>query len=253
MKKINILQLLIGIACMGTISSCNKDEIDVYEKAPGIYFNGYSTTYNFLENPNNKVLGCDTVNIPFLITGESVNYERNIKIRLAVEDTITAPDGVYEILPGSVPADSYQGILPVKINYSPLLDDSVYVTKFRIVATDEFPIVDLNRGVFKLFITNKFEQPANWERLQSHFGNYSDSWYRFILEVTKLPSIPYWSYQGSKDKNNPDPERYPMTYNEMRAYRALVNEALTKYNNAHPGNPLKHEDGKYKGQVITLK
>ena len=29
-------------------------------------------------------------------------------------------------------------------------------------------------------------------------------------------------------------------------------EKLTEYNNEHPGNPLKHEDGEYKGQPVTM-
>ena len=86
------------------------------------------------------------------------------------------------------------------------------------------------------------------ESINNYFEEYSDSWYRFILDATGLPSLPYWSPRGSADPNNPDPERWTMTGTEVKAYAALVKEKLTEYNNEHPGNPLKHEDGEYKGQ-----
>ena len=43
-----------------------------------------------------------------------------------------------------------------------------------------------------------------------------------------------------------------MTGTEVKAYAALVKEKLTEYNNERPGNPLKHEDGEYKGQPVTM-
>ena len=181
-----------------------------------------------------------------------VDKERVIKVRLSPEDTITAEESMYELLSGSVSAGSYQGQLQVKINYSPLLDDSVYVTRLRVVATEDFPVTDLNGRVFSLYITNKIGRPANWSQLNNYFGEYSDSWYRFILDATGLPSLPYWSPRGSADPNNPDPERWTMTGTEVKAYAALVKEKLTEYNNEHPGNPLKHEDGEYKGQPVTM-
>ncbi|OKZ39650.1 MAG: hypothetical protein BHV82_14405 [Odoribacter sp. 43_10] len=110
----------------------------------------------------------------------------------------------------------------------------------------------MNGRVFSLYITNKIGRPANWSQLNNYFGEYSDSWYRFILDATGLPSLPYWSPRGSADPNNPDPERWTMTGTEVKAYAALVKEKLTEYNNEHPGNPLKHEDGEYKGQPVTM-
>ena len=121
-----IFQLIIIASALFAGVSCSKEKVTLYTEAPGIYFNGFSTTYNFTEHPENVEIGCDTVNIPFLITGSAMDKERVIKVRLSPEDTITAEESMYELLSGSVPAGSYQGQLQVKINYSPLLDDSVY-------------------------------------------------------------------------------------------------------------------------------
>ena len=124
-----IFQLIIIASALFAGVSCSKEKVTLYTEAPGIYFNGFSTTYNFTEHPENVEIGCDTVNIPFLITGSAMDKERVIKVRLSPEDTITAEESMYELLSGSVPAGSYQGQLQVKINYSPLLDDSVYVNR----------------------------------------------------------------------------------------------------------------------------
>lgn len=67
-----------------------------------------------------------------------------------------------------------------------------------------------------------------------------------------FPPSPIGLPRGSADPNNPDPERWTMTGTEVKAYAALVKEKLTEYNNEHPGNPLKHEDGEYKGQPVTM-
>lgn len=249
-KKYTVLGIC---ACLFFLAACQKDEIMLYEEAPGIYFNSSNTTYNFIENVANIEWGADTVNIPVLITGTAVDYDRPVNMEVALGDTlITAESHMYKILGGSIPANEYSGQVQVQVNYSEALDDSIYVVRFRINTNEYFPVVDLNQLTYSLSITNKFTQPANWSRLRSSFGNYSNSWYTFILQATGLSSLPYWSTNGSADANNPDPERWTMTYVEMRAYAALVKVALTDYNNSHPGEPLRHEDGDYKGQAVTM-
>ena len=64
-----IFQLIIIASALFAGVSCSKEKVTLYTEAPGIYFNGFSTTYNFTEHPENVEIGCDTVNIPFLITG----------------------------------------------------------------------------------------------------------------------------------------------------------------------------------------
>ena len=85
-----IFQLIIIASALFAGVSCSKEKVTLYTEAPGIYFNGFSTTYNFTEHPENVEIGCDTVNIPFLITGSAMDKERVIKVRLSPEDTITA-------------------------------------------------------------------------------------------------------------------------------------------------------------------
>ena len=67
-----IFQLIIIASALFAGVSCSKEKVTLYTEAPGIYFNGFSTTYNFTEHPENVEIGCDTVNIPFLITGSAM-------------------------------------------------------------------------------------------------------------------------------------------------------------------------------------
>ena len=78
-----IFQLIIIASALFAGVSCSKEKVTLYTEAPGIYFNGFSTTYNFTEHPENVEIGCDTVNIPFLITGSAMDKERVIKVRLS--------------------------------------------------------------------------------------------------------------------------------------------------------------------------
>ena len=73
-----IFQLIIIASALFAGVSCSKEKVTLYTEAPGIYFNGFSTTYNFTEHPENVEIGCDTVNIPFLITGSAMDKERVI-------------------------------------------------------------------------------------------------------------------------------------------------------------------------------
>ena len=73
-----IFQLIIIASALFAGVSCSKEKVTLYTEAPGIYFNGFSTTYNFSEHPENVEIGCDTVNIPFLITGSAMDKERVI-------------------------------------------------------------------------------------------------------------------------------------------------------------------------------
>ena len=73
-----IFQSIIIASALFAGVSCSKEKVTLYTEAPGIYFNGFSTTYNFTEHPENVEIGCDTVNIPFLITGSAMDKERVI-------------------------------------------------------------------------------------------------------------------------------------------------------------------------------
>lgn len=249
----NYIKILIFILfTFITLSSCQKNESLMYEQEAGVYFSGIETIYSFVENINNKELGSDTVNIPLMITGFATESVRKVDVEIVKDSLSTASDEMFQIVSAEIPGSSFMGHIAMKINYSPLLDDSIYVARIRIRSNEDFPVTDLNFTTYSVSMTSKFIQPENWGRLRSSFGEYSNSWYEFILKTTELKSLPYWSTNGSADPSNPDPERWTMTYNEVRAYAALVKFELSKYNNAHPGFPLTHKDGPENGKPVIM-
>ncbi|MEG2278368.1 MAG: DUF4843 domain-containing protein [Odoribacter sp.] len=251
-NKIFITGLCAALSLLFLFNSCKKEEIMIYEPSAAVYFSEYSRTYTFVENMDRLEIGNDTLKIPVQISGMTADYKRTVRMEVVESDTLnTASKEMYRLIDGYVNAQNYKGYVPVRINYTKDLDDSVYVLRVRLVATEDFPGVDLEKKVISISMTNKLTEPSNWRRLKSSFGPYSDSWYRFILLKTGLASIPYWSYNGSADSNNPDPEKWTMTYAEMKAYAALTKVELDKYNRS-PKGPLLHEDGPQKDKPVMM-
>lgn len=250
--KNNILIGCLGIAAF-LFSSCEKEGVTMYEESPTVYFGESYRTYTFVENMEHITIGYDTVKIPLQISGSAVDRNREVIMEVATDDTLhTATADMFSIAKGSIPANEYKGYIPIRINYSSALDDSVYQIRLKLVANADFPGVDLLNRTFTLALTNKITEPSNWSRIKNYFGPYSNSWYRFILETTGLTSIPYWSTNGSIDKNNPDPEKWTMTLYEVKAYAAMVKVALDDYNRKHPQAHLIHEDGPEKGKEVSM-
>jgi hypothetical protein len=78
-------------------------------------------------------------------------------------------------------------------------------------------------------------KPNNWDNLTEFFKDYSDTKYRFIIDVLQIADFTYGQSNG-------------MTWGEMNNYRLRVIQALQEYNAAHPGNPLTDENN----QLVTF-
>lgn len=251
------MKFSIFIGCLAVVAvlvaSCEHEGVTMYEESPTVYFGESYRSYTFVENMDRIKIGFDTIKLPLQISGSAVNRVREVVMEALWDDTLhTAGADMFSIAKGSIEANEYKGYIPLRVNYSPALDDSVYQIRLHLVPNKDFPGVDLSDYSFTVSLTNKLTEPSNWSRLRSYFGPYSNSWYRFILETTGLTSIPYWSTNGSLDKNNPDPEKWTMTLYEVKAYAAMVKVALDDYNRKHPQDPLKHEDGDEKGKPVTM-
>lgn len=253
MKNNIFINSLLTILILLSFTSCDKEGTLMYEPSPTIYFGERSRTYTFTENMNRIEIGYDTVKIPVQISGTATDYDRKVIMETVTSDTLhTASADMYTIAEGYVKKGDYKGYVPVRINYSPALDDSVYKIRVKLVPNEDFPGIDLEGRTITISISNKLTEPSNWSRLKNYFGPYSNSWYRFILQKTGLSSLPYWTTNGSKDKTNPDPEKWTMTLYEVKAYAGLVKEELEKYNRKNPQNHLKHEDGPEKGKEVVM-
>lgn len=235
---------VIGLLSWVFMAACQHEEIMRYEQKPGVYFEAWTYSYTFLENPDStsKVL-----RLPVDITGSQVDYDRTFTVVRPANDTITtAEDDQYRVGTGIVKANTYNGYVEVVVFKDDRLRDSVYNLALEIQPSEHFPEVRLNKKIMQVSFTNKVIQPANWKRLRWHFGQaFSTRWWTFICEVTGRTSLPY------NGDNPADPETWWMTYEEVEAYAAMVRIALDKYN-AGPDGPLTHDDGENAGQPVVM-
>lgn len=256
--KIRIIIIFLFVSLIVSMQSCKQEKIEIYKQEAGVYFDPElpRSVYTFTENLDKIDVGYDYINIPVLISGSAADADREFDVVFMKDDTLhTAKDGMLEIAKGLVRANSYGGHIQVKVNYSKLLDDSIYVARIRIVQSEDFPAVDLSARTLSVSFGNIFAEPENWNKLKRYFGNvYSNSWYKWVLKTSGYSSLPY-KYSRGSDHSGITPEeakRWPMRLEEIQSISAKVKIALVKYNNDNPGNPMRHEDGDKKGELVTM-
>ena len=143
-----------------------------------------------------------------------------------------------------MPAGKFEGSVAVELHRTKDMSDSTFIVHVKLVPNEDFPLAGFDRRYFTLSVTDQLTEPSNWKDLSWYFGNFSVSWYRFILGVLDLPLIPFYI-------EVPD-GMVEWTYTELDAAVAQVRVALYKYNREHPGEPLRHEDGKYEGDEVVM-
>ena len=234
-----------GALFLGLLSACEKEKTLMYEQEAGVYFYGQAASeYSFVTN-----LGGDVYvqNIRVATTGDSVSYDRKVMIAVVEGDTNyvnTARPEQYQLLEGIVPAGKFEGSVAVELHRTKDMSDSTFIVHVKLVPNEDFPLAGFDRRYFALSVTDQLTEPSNWNYLSYYFGNFSVSWYRFILGVLDLPLIPF-------DIEVPEGIE-EWTYTELDAAVAQVRTALYKYNREHPGEPLRHEDGRYEGDEVVM-
>lgn len=249
MKKI----CLILFAAALFLTGCDKSEISSYEQHAAVYFTQDNFNYSFLENPEAE---SHTLKLTCDISGLMTDYDREIKVRVSPVDSLTTAEPFqYRIVGGMVKANEYAGSVEVELFRNELLDDSIYQVALEIVPNEDFPEIRLNQKTMIISFTNKVIKPANWKRLRFYLGKtdqewFSTQWWKFVCWATGRTSFPFFD-------TDPDKETWWMTAEEVSAYKIIVQQALFKHNtNPAPDDPfevpLRHDDGKYAGEIIEF-
>ena len=243
MKNIKLLCLLL----LGSLSSCDKSDIMLYEQRAGVYFSTRTFTHSFTSNlPKDTAI----VRLPVDITGLPADYDREFFVaRPDVDFYTTAEDDQYKIGKGIVKAGEGKGFVELELYQDSRLRDSTYVLYLDIQRSPDFPEIRLNRYSMGVYFSAQLIKPDNWKYLE--LGDYSTAWWRFILDVTGGNTLRYW-IGGPDNPVNPDPEYWNMTDAELEIWRNEIREALDDYNLKHAGNPLVHDDGPAKGQKVVM-
>lgn len=246
MKKYRGL-IALWLGAVGLLTSCEQKGIEIYEDKPGVSFEATQTSYSFMDHPG---IDQDTLKLTVLLSGLSRDYDRVVKVDVLRDTTTTASEESYELLNGVIRQDEYKGVIPIVLKYTADLDTAIRKLTVTLLETEDFQEIGLGVTTFQILFSARVIKPDNWDPwLYRYFGNYSDSWYRFILEVTNMTSIPCWG--TNMETQNPDPEIYWMTPRQATALKNKVKLALIEYNSTHD-EPLRHEDGEWDGQEVVM-
>ncbi len=223
---------LLAIVVLASLAACEKDnEIALYKENAGVYFyNTMEDSYNFILNPDLEV---DTfINDRVRISGSASDVDRYFKAEIVESDETNALQGQFELLQGVVPANSYTGYLPIKLNRTAEMDTATFSIEYTLVASDDFPMIDFASENCKISCTAGFVKPAMWFLFEWDYGTYSNTWFKFILSVCK--DYEFYNEADWSMSNN--------DWNTHYDYVSMVKLALAEYNNSHD-EPLKHDDG----------
>ena len=164
---------------------CQKEDLPYYTNTPGVYFNGSSWSYSFIEDPAKSV---DTLGLPVLISGNKEAFDRIFRAEV-IPDSTTAPAELFQLLDGTVKAESFDGILPVVVRKADILQDTVFRIQIRLIPTEDFTELRLGTNSYQIDFTAKVIQPANWWDLHWYFGEYSTLWWKKII-MMPIPENP---------------------------------------------------------------
>jgi hypothetical protein len=221
-------------------SACQEVEIDEYENDPRLYFyrDPYTTgqrdslSYSFfLQGPT---VIQDTVFIAIRTMGLPSSKARPFKLmQTNVSDSTAAQAGVHYLSFDSaadimyVPAGEVYAFAPVIL----LRDASLKAKEMRLEITfaeNEYFKPGIQDNIkFTLKLTDFAVMPASWSMWGIFFATWGP---QKMLFLTKYLGI---------DFNEPAPREFDV----LMYYGGWAKDLLKKYNDEHPGDPLKEDDG----------
>lgn len=235
-------------------SSCKKNVIDSEYKGESQLIIGGdivnnsardSVIFSFAEYETTTTEAEIVINA--IISGKVAAVDRQFKLAVNASQS-NVVEGEYEIPTNLfIPAGEVKTSFPVKIKRSPrlLTEHAVLVLEVlpnenfkagsvtpvsTIIAANLAPII-INYGpTFKIVFTDVLTMPPTWNSaIGWGVGQWSKVKHQFIIDATNIRSFLTLS----------SPEKYALI--------SLVTDALISYNAAHPGNPLKNENGEVIG------
>lgn len=219
-----IFKLFIGLWAACSLVACEKD-YEVYDaELSAVRFmlkqKVDSTLYSFALMPGVEI---DTLEIPVQILGFTSTRDREVSIVVEPEWTTATENTHFSLKPCRIAAGETTGIQKVIIHKTAGLEQQAVQVALKICDSPDLLAGPVNERYYRIILTDKLTRPSDWLR---QFGEYSVVKHRFIIEVT------------GKGTNYSEWRRMAVIYQ-----LSLLNDALFKYNNAHPGHPLTDENG----------
>ncbi len=232
MKAITIF--LLGTVLAMTMVACSNDQDFYYRDTPRVRLVGPeawtvgsdSLTFSFVTYPNDTTEKVMMVNA--VIMGTPQDHDRTANI--VVDNDLTTASPQQYSLPATVtiPAEKTSAAFPVTLRRDASLQQQPVRLYIKVAPSDDFQ-PGVNEENHLLLVWNDIlSKPTNWDELKEFFGEYSNTKYRFMI-----------ANAGGITEFDTD----KLSWGELMNLRIKFQNALQDYNNAHPGNPLKDENG----------
>lgn len=184
MRKIFYMPFLLALIFL---NSCSKSELMPYSAGDMVYF--YKSTYGSIIKDSltysfavhDEETAYDTVFIPFRIMGKAADHDRTVSF-MADESKTNMPAVNYLLLPAVIKANTYTGLLPIKVIKSPELKNKEYRLWVKIISSKDFQPGVSNQVTFLLKLNNFLSKPASWSDYV--FGKYSAVKYSLVIKAT---------------------------------------------------------------------
>lgn len=229
----NTIKAMLVCAVAMALTACSVDDFTYQDTArvrlegPEIYAAGTdSLTFSFVTySAETQQMEMD---IDVLVMGNTVDYDRTATISV-VSDKTTATSDMYDMPQTiTIPADSAKGALPITLKRSDVLQEKAVRLCIEVIASNDFQVGVEEQKQFTLIWSDIITKPKNWDDLAEFFGSYSNTKYRFMIENSN----------GVSEFDSDE-----MSWAQLQSYKIKFQNALDDYNEAHPNNPLKDENG----------
>jgi len=227
--------LLTAVCAVTALDSCSTDEIDTFNGGAQVFFERIagsgtadSITYSFAVQP--AELMNDIVEIPIVVTGQAVDYDRKVNIEIDPSLTTATEGREYTIQPVVIPAGAFKTALRVEVNRTADIAEKEQYITFRILPSEGLD-TDVNPTWidYKLKINDILTRPARWiYECQPYFGVYSRVKYRFIIDTLGI-----WDFPDSGENAIPKAQ--------MFFYKDKMKSALARW--TQENGPMLDENG----------
>lgn len=173
---------LLGLAQM----ACKKDKMLSYDLSAGIAFykDGISAgrdsmTISFAVMTETTM--SDTIELPLRIVGQPVNYDRPVQVNVDSERSTGSPN-TYKLLSAMVPADSYEGIMRIRVDRTEELREKEAKIWLQLEETADFNVGPHELSTYLIKVNDFLSRPPSWHDVR--FGEYSQVKYGLIIRET---------------------------------------------------------------------
>lgn len=182
------------------LAACEKKDLMSFQLEPKVYIykdnrttNNDSILYSFAVKPD--ALMTDTIRIPIRIMGEAASSERKVNYSVVADQSDALPVN-YELLPASIPANSFSSVIPVKIMRTADLKTREYRLLIRINNSEGLTTGVDNQLSYLIRINDFLSKPASWS--DSYFGKYSAVKFALLIRETGYTQFVGLGYSGMR-------------------------------------------------------